>query len=78
MSNLEMLVNKEKEKCIVKNIDVFTGMGLFRDKVSIKLSKEVIPKKICLARRVPFAIKDKLRETLNKLIALPEYHYRSK
>lgn len=65
VSKLEFLVDKEKERFINKNIDVFTGMGSFPDLVAIKLSKEAIPK-VCPTRRVPYAIKDKLRETLNE------------
>jgi len=40
VSKLECLVDKEKERFVNKNNDVFTGMGSFPDQVVIKLSKE--------------------------------------
>jgi len=69
INKIQILNDKEKENFVNKNIDIFTGMGSFPDEVSIKLNNEA-KSKICPARRVPYAIKNKLKETLNELVSL--------
>lgn len=69
VNNIEIFNNKEKEKFINKNIDVFTEMGSFPDEITVKLNNEARPQ-IYPARRVPYAIKNKLKEALNDLVRL--------
>jgi len=69
INKIQILNDKEKENFVNNNIDIFTGMGSFPDEVSIKLNNDT-KSKICPARRVPHAIKNKLKETLTELVSL--------
>lgn len=69
LNHLGVINSAEKDKFINKNIDVFSGMGSFPDSIVIKLNNSAIPK-ICPARRIPYTIKNKLRETLDELVEL--------
>lgn len=64
----ETKFNREfnKEKFISENRDIFEGVGLFSEILEIQLKKNSIP--IAKpARRVPLAIRDRLKEKLDKL-----------
>jgi len=51
------------EKFIKKNLDVFTGIGCFPDKVKIKVKQGSVPI-INSPRRVPIKLMEKLKELL--------------
>lgn len=59
----------EKEKIIENNKNVFNEIGSFPDKVTIKINKDAVPK-ICPDRRIPYAIKEKLKVILNELVEM--------
>lgn len=59
-------INSEKEKFIQSNIDIFTGLGTFKDTCTITLKKNSEPvARPC--RRVPLTIKSKLKSKLEQL-----------
>jgi hypothetical protein len=59
-------INSDKEKFIQSNIDVFTGLGTFKDTCTITLKKNSEPvARPC--RRVPLAVKSKLKSKLEQL-----------
>lgn len=55
-----------KDEFIKKNSELFEGLGKFRDKCEIQVNSEAIPV-INPPRRIPFAIRNKLKETLISL-----------
>ena len=60
------LINLSKESFIKLNMDVFEGLGTFNEYCSIQLNEDAKPISNP-PRRVPFAIKERLRQTLNDL-----------
>jgi len=59
----------KNEDQFIDNIDVFTGLGLFSEKYKLVLKENVSPV-INTARKVPLSIKDKLKNTLDRLVKI--------
>ncbi|KAI5720179.1 hypothetical protein M8J77_003057 [Diaphorina citri] len=57
-----------KDEILEENKDVFTGLGKIPGKYHITLKEDAVPV-ISPPRRVPFKIQNKLRETLDKMVA---------
>ena len=55
------------EDFVKKNIDVFTGLGLFKKKCTLKVKKNTVPV-ARPPRRVPLAIKPRLKAKLEELV----------
>lgn len=62
----EACEESEKMKMYESNKDVFEGLGCFPDECRIKIKEDAVPT-MSTARRLPWKIKDKFKETLNKL-----------
>jgi len=56
-----------KEMFITENIDVFDGTGSFRKKCTIEVDEKSTPV-ACPPRRIPYTVRNKLKETLTKMI----------
>jgi hypothetical protein len=59
-------IKSERQAIYDQNRDVFDGLGCFPDVYRIKLQDNALPT-ISPARRIPFKIKDRFRETLDSL-----------
>lgn len=67
IKSIDSLTKPDNVKTFIKqNSDVFTGLGCFPDKCRLKLKLTAIPQ-ASPSRRVPFKIKNKRKEVLNKL-----------
>lgn len=64
-----MQVIESKENFVKNNREIFTSIGKFPDKVSIKLKENAIPE-TCPPRKVPYRIVNILKDALNKMCAM--------
>lgn len=64
----EMQVKNKKENFVKENIDIFTGLGKFPDKIKIKVKENSIPV-VSLPRRIPIKLVKKLKELIERLCA---------
>lgn len=59
-------VIENKQDFIKENLDLFTGTGIFKEKCRISLKSDCCPI-VRPPRRIPYALKDKLKATLDDL-----------
>jgi hypothetical protein len=62
----EIQIGNKKEKFIKENIDIFTGVGKFPDKIKIKIKENSIPV-ISHPRRIPIKLIEKFKQLIEKL-----------
>ncbi|CAI6350058.1 unnamed protein product [Macrosiphum euphorbiae] len=68
MNEINEIVKGDNEKDIFvqKNIDIFTGLGKFPEKINIKLKNNAVPISVP-PRRVPYKIINNLKEALDNM-----------
>jgi len=66
MSEINEIIKGENEKDVFvkENIDIFTGLGKFLEKINIKLKNNAVPISVT-SRRVPYKIINNLKKALD-------------
>lgn len=70
----EIQLDNKKEKFIKENIDIFSGIGKFPDKIKIKVKKGSVPV-ISQPRRIPIKLTDKFKQLIEKCMEPNEWQH---